>query len=290
MTRTPRLSGWVGAAVAVLLCWPAVGAMAGGSVMTPTITGRVAETPFAGRSQAIGSAANGCLAGAEALPPSGPGWETLRLERNRFWGHPETIAFLRDMAARIERPGRILIGDIAQPRGGHMTSGHGSHQTGLDADILFRLADRDLTDAERADPVMDGVVNDDGSLIPELWGAPQVALLKTFAADPRVERIFVNPTIKRALCDSVAGDRSWLRVIRPWWGHQEHFHVRLHCPDGDGACIPGATLPPGDGCGEELTSWITTGDWKGRPRPPLPQQHNHRPEMPAACRSILSAY
>lgn len=258
-------------------------------VLAPPMTARVAETPYPGPPEAIGSAANGCLSGGQALPISGPGWETLRPERNRFWGHPALIAFFTEKAQETKDLGTLLVADIAQPRGGHMTSGHGSHQTGLDMDVLFRLAQHPLTDQERRDPDLDGVVAEDGSLKPDAWGAAQMAVLKVFASDPRVERIFVNPMIKLSLCLQVTGERGWLRTLRPWWGHQEHFHVRISCPAGDRACIPGPPLPPGDGCGNELQSWITTGDWKSRPHPAIPSQHVYRPEMPAACRPILSA-
>lgn len=263
-------------------------ASAGEALLASALTSRVPETPFPGPSRSIGSPANGCLAGAEALPLSGQGWETLRPERNRYWGHSSLIAFIKDKAGEMARPWRLLIGDIAQPRGGHMTTSHGSHQTGIDVDILYRLSDHPLSADERTEPSLDSVLAEDGALLPRQWGAAQTALLRTFASDPRVERIFVNPAIKRALCDEVGGDRAWLRVLRPWWGHDDHFHVRLHCPQGDGDCIPGAPLPPGDGCGAELQSWITSGDWKSRPKSSgLPKVE--RPELPSACRVILGS-
>lgn len=261
-------------------------AAADGNYLTPPLTSRIPETPFPGPARSIGSAANGCLAGGTALPLSGPGWETLRPERNRFWGNPALIAFIEDKARETADLGRLLIGDMAQPRGGHMVFGHGSHQTGVDVDILYRLSDHPLSDEERTAPAMDSVLAEDASFLPKRWGPSQTALLRAFATDPRVERIFVNPAIKQALCNAVGADRAWLRVLRPWWGHDEHFHVRIHCPEGDADCIPGAALPPGDGCGAEVESWMTSGDWKSRPKPPA-EPRKIRPEIPAACREIL---
>jgi penicillin-insensitive murein endopeptidase len=272
--------------VAASLFGPGVSA-ADGNLLTPPLTSRVPETPVPGPAHSIGSAANGCLTGAVALPLSGSGWETLRPERNRFWGNPALIAFIEDKAGQTAGLGRMLIGDMAQPRGGHMTFGHGSHQTGVDVDVLYRLSNHSLGDEERTTPTMDGVVGEDGNLLPERWGRNQTALLRAFATDPRVERIFVNPAIKRALCSAAGEDRDWLHVLRPWWGHDDHFHVRIHCPEGDTACVAGAPVPPGDGCGAELESWMTSGDWKSRPKPPAEPQKIHRPEMPAACREIL---
>ncbi len=260
------------------------------SVYTAPMTSRVAETPYPSPSRSIGGAANGCLAGGVPLPLSGPGWETLRPERNRFWGNPALISFVADIAANTRGLGRLLIGDLSQPRGGHMTSGHGSHQTGVDVDILYGLADHTPTVEERANPDLPSVVADDGGLVPALWGPSQVSLLKMVAADSRVDRIFVNPMIKKALCASAGADREWLRALRPWWGHADHFHVRIRCPEGNSECIAGAALPEGDGCGAELESWITSGDWKGRPKASSAPEQLRRPEMPEVCRTILSAF
>lgn len=241
------------------------------------------QGPTSGPSRAIGGAANGCLAGGKALDESGPGWEVLRPARNRYWGTSELLAFLKDRAQRTRELGTLLIADMSQPRGGRMPSGHGSHQTGVDVDILYRLADKPLTDKERSEPVMDSVLLPTGALNPQLWGPHQTELLRIFASDPRVERIFVNPAIKMDLCKSVKGDRAWLRRLRPWWGHNEHFHVRINCPLGDMDCISGPPLPPGDGCGAEVQSWITSGAWAVAPT------GGARPRRlpPLACRDIL---
>jgi penicillin-insensitive murein endopeptidase len=258
-----------------------------GSLLMRSLTSQVAETPFPGPARSIGSPANGCISGAVALPLSGRGWETLRPERNRFWGNPALIRFIEEKAGQTVGLGRLLIGDVAQPRGGHMASGHGSHQTGIDVDIFYRLSNHPLSDEERTAPVMIGVLAEDGSFLPERWGRDQVALLRAFATDARVERIFVNPMIKKNLCNSVGENREWLHVLRPWWGHDDHFHVRIQCPEGDEDCVSGQPVPPGDGCGPELESWISSGDWHSRPKPSGEPQKIRRPEMPEACRDIL---
>ncbi len=274
MTRRPAAM-WIRAAGIVLLGGMAIaGGAAGAADSIPT-------TPYPGPARSIGGAANGCLAGAQALPLSGPGWEVMRPLRNRFWGNPALVAFLEDMARRTASLGRLLVLDMAQPRGGHMTSSHGSHQTGVDADLLYRLASGPLSDEERSAPAMDSMVTAAGGLDPVRWSASQTALVKTFASDPRVERIFVNPAIKRALCGLVTGDRQWLRKLRPWWGHDEHFHVRIACPPGDRDCIAGPPIPAGEGCGDDLAWWFTADAAvpkpSGKPRPPPPE----------ACKAVL---
>jgi len=238
-------------------------------------------SPMPGPADSIGSPANGCLVGGMPMPVSGPGWEVLRPSTHRDYGNPFLIQFLEDVAAKSKPRGTLIIGDIGMPRGGPILIGHASHQMGLDVDVLFRLAHAPLTDDERENPQFKAVMVESGALDQSLWGADQVATLRQFTDDPRVERIFVNPSIKRALCKSVTGDRTWLRKIRPWWGHEAHFHVRLVCPPGDKDCLPREALPEGDGCGAPLAWWFTPEAAKPSPRT------GPAPELPAACKVIL---
>ncbi|HRN84971.1 MAG TPA: penicillin-insensitive murein endopeptidase, partial [Hyphomicrobium sp.] len=109
--------------------------------------------PIAAR--AVGFYAKGCLAGAKALAVDGPGWQVMRLSRNRNWGHPKLISLVERLARETTETGEwpgLLVGDISQPRGGPMVSGHSSHQVGLDADVwLTPMPDRTLTKRERED-------------------------------------------------------------------------------------------------------------------------------------------
>jgi len=249
------------------------------------------EQPAPGPASAIGAAAHGCLQGASALPLSGSGWQVLRPDNNRYWGTPALVAVIEEQSARIAPSGQLLIGDMSLPRGGRMPSGHASHQSGLDADILFRLTDHPLTQEERDDPDLTGVIGKNGAILPDRWGAPQLAMLKAFAEDPRVERIFVNPAIKRHLCRTVSGDRAWLHRIRPWWGHAAHFHVRLACPAGSAQCEGGPAIPEGEGCGADLDWWFTqeAAAPAAPPGPPGKVPPRYSPQAPIACKAILPA-
>lgn len=257
-------------------------------------------------SRAIGSYAKGCLAGGSALPADGPTWQVMRLSRNRNWGHPELVDFLARLAEDAPALGwtGLLVGDMAQPRGGPMLSGHASHQIGLDADIwLTPMPDRTLTLKEREEisavSMLKGrmdVKGADRSVDPNKWTDSRARLIRRAAEDQRVARIFVSPAIKKALCKFETGaDRSWLRKVRPWWGHHYHFHVRLACPAGSAGCKNQNPPPPGDGCGKELTYWLSDEPWvPKKPKPgEKPKVVKKRPmtlaALPNACQQVLQA-
>ena len=248
------------------------------------------------QSQAIGGYARGCQAGAVELAETGPTWQAMRLSRNRNWAQPVTIDFVQDLsrfAATLDGWEGIYIGDMSQPRGGPMLSGHRSHQSGLDADIWMLPPDRlNLTEAERESISSTSMRRAQGAYTNDRWSPQHEALLRAAASDPRVARIFVFPGAKVAMCNSATGDREWLRKIRPWWGHHYHFHVRLNCPAGDTNCVDQPPPPPGDGC-DDAEGWV---DRILNPPPPDPDAPppTPRPELtmaqlPGQCLDVLNA-
>lgn len=194
------------------------------------------STPTPGPPQSIGFYSAGCLQGAQALPLDGPGYEAIRVSRNRYWGQPVTLDFVKRFSEQVRAAGQapLYIGDIGQPRGGPAPSGHASHQVGLDVDIWFeRQPGARRAPVERENPRLRSLVRaDDGGIDDTVFTDQHVALLRLAASSPGVDRMFVNKWIKQRLCHSVTGNRSWLRKLVPWVGHDEHFHVRLHCPPG----------------------------------------------------------
>jgi penicillin-insensitive murein endopeptidase len=242
-----------------------------------------------GPASAIGGPSNGCIAGAQTLPADGTGFVSIRRHRNRYYGHPETVRFVRDLGRALnKRSGELMmVGDLAQPRGGLMSSSHRSHQNGLDVDVWFRLT----ASAKRADGMHPeerdpkSMVAPGGRTLNNDWGEEQRFLLRTAAEDRRVDRIFVNPAIKRALCRSEKGNREWLRKLRPWWGHDAHFHVRLKCPAGSPICKRQAPVPAGEGCGKSLAWWFSE---EARTPSKKPKKKKARPPVPAACNRLLS--
>ena len=214
--------------------------------------------PSKGESEAIGTYSNGCMAGGSALPLQGEGYQVIRSHRGRYYGHQEMIIFLEQLSSQVKQLelGNLLVGDIAMPRGGRFSSGHASHQTGLDADIWLKMTDKPLDkDALLEAQPLPMVHIKDYKINKENWSDKQALLVQLAAADERVARIFVHPVIKEQLCQREWKDRDWLRKVRPWWGHYYHFHVRLHCPEGSSECQPQKAPPAGDGCGAELASW-----------------------------------
>jgi penicillin-insensitive murein DD-endopeptidase len=243
--------------------------------------------------RAIGFFSRGCLAGASALPIDGETWQVMRVSRNRNWGHPQMIAFLERLSKRVPRingwPG-LLVGDISQARGGPMLTGHNSHQIGLDADVwLTPMPDRRLSRAERETMSATDMVRPDRlDINPDSWTPAHTALIRAVSKEPEVARIFVNPAIKRALCrEAGRTDRAWLTKVRPIWGHNYHFHIRLACPQGEEGCVEQDPVPPGEGCGPELDGWFTPqmlNPIPGPPRPPMTMA-----ALPQECRQVLVA-
>jgi penicillin-insensitive murein endopeptidase len=181
-----------------------------------------------------------------------------------------------------------------------MLTGHASHQVGLDADIwLTPMPDRRLTEQEREDISATSMLAEDKvSVDPKIWTDTHARLLKRAASYPAVERIFVHPAIKKALCEGSANDkeRGWLRKIRAYWGHHYHFHIRIGCPAGSGNCEAQPPLPADDGCGGELKNWLALVKPKPRPEVPVAPAKPAPPkpgitldQLPAECKSVLAS-
>jgi penicillin-insensitive murein endopeptidase len=250
------------------------------------------KAPLRAPAAAVGGYSNGCLQGAVPLPTSGPGYEVLHLRRHRAFGHPELVGYIRHLgqAVKKQRLGLLLVGDMAQPRGGPTPTGHKSHQTGLDVDIGYAYppwaARRRPTAAEREALGPPPVVNLPAGSFTPLWQPRVATLLQVAASDPAVDRIFVNPAIKRELCaHATAAQLPWLRKLRPWWGHHDHFHVRLRCPPTSLTCVPQDPLPPDDGC--HALAWWFSADAQKTQEKKAAEQAAGPPPLPDACRSVL---
>jgi penicillin-insensitive murein endopeptidase len=243
--------------------------------------------------ESIGAYTAGCIRNAAALPANGKGFQVIRLGRGRFYANTSTVDYIRSLGRQVDEQldGILLIGDVSQKTGGPMLDEHSSHQIGLDADILFWqhpiAIQRTLTDVERAHIYPQSVLTEDETRVDEFkWDDRTGEIIKLAAADARVERIFVNPVIKRKLCMDFKGEK-WLAKIRPWYGHDGHFHVRLKCPSDNNMCEPQEPINMfDDGCGAELASWFRSD---GSVRAPVSTgEKRRRPKLPEACIPILN--
>jgi penicillin-insensitive murein DD-endopeptidase len=219
-------------------------------------------TPAPGAPRAIGYYSTGCVQGARALPLDGPGYQVMHPSRTRHFGHPDLIDFIARLGQAVHAKGLapLLIADLSQPRGGRARGGHASHQTGLDVDIWYwhpnPKAAHPLSSKDRERLRARSILDGKAGTIRAQWKTRVTEALRATAADPRVTRIFVHPIIKRDLCADADGERAWLGKVRPWYGHDDHFHVRLACPTDSPDCQPQEATPPGDGCGEDLDWWF----------------------------------
>ena len=253
----------------------------------------------------IGFYTKGCLAGGMQLPKTGPAWQAMRLSRNRNWGHPVLVGFLKKLALDAQEkdgwPG-LLVGDMSQPRGGPMLSGHRSHQVGLDGDIWLTPMPKKVQSYKQRErrSAISMLAKGGLKVDPKKWSTERAKLIRRAAMAPEVARIFVHPAIKKALCetaDKIGNSRSWLRRVRPWYGHHYHFHVRLRCPKGMRGCRNQPNPGIGDGCGKELDGWFERLRPKKVKKPIKPKKkkkiRKRRPltlaSLPIACTTVIAA-
>lgn len=279
-----------------------------------------AKHPSHGEAQSIGAYASGCLQGAATLAAKGEGFKSIRRYRNRYYAHPQTIEVVKKIGREVKDRGLkdIEIGDLSQARGGRMKYGHRSHQSGLDIDIWFgasknyletehkrrskRIKDnakeRKWSNKKLESALFDvdhpSAIKGSQELIDDqVWSERHEQLLKIAASQVEVARIFVHFRIKEKMCALYHSEQKnaqtvsqegplWLRKLRPWFGHHQHFHVRLHCPQGSPHCEPQGPLPDGLGC--EGLEWYSNIEERKRKK-----EAEHKSEAERLRRSKLSS-
>ena len=254
------------------------------------------KTPTLGQAEVIGTYTAGCLAGAASMHADGPGYQLMRLSRGRFYGHSSLVQFIEQFGKKVARRklGQVLVGNLGQPRGGPTLVGHRSHQVGLDVDMWYwqpaeanAKNPRRLTLGEREIFESPSVVTADGlSVNANVWTPQMMAVLKAAAEFEDVERIFVHAAIKKELCEKAAGQK-WLTKMRPWWGHDDHFHVRLKCPEDQPHCQKQDPVADSDECDSNLEWWFSeealqkAREMNEKPSEPV------MPTLPEACEKVI---
>lgn len=230
----------------------------------------------------------------------------MRLSRNRNWGHPETISFLQRLSAQVAQEtdwAGLYIGDISQPRGGPMLSGHQSHQLGLDADVWLLPPKRlNLSRSERENLSSKTVRSKNWRTVNSNWTTDHMKVIKAAAKDPAVDRIFITAPAKVWMCKNARGNKRWLQKVRPYWGHHYHFHVRMKCPAGSTGC---KTQTPtvkqlsknATGCDKDLNWWVTAALEPPDPNAPKPKPKKKKrgardyvmADLPNQCGAVLKS-
>lgn len=266
-------------------------------------------TPSKQEPMPIGTYARGCAAGLVEMPESGRSWQTMRLSRHRNFGQPVLVEFLKDLSDAAQQIGwaGLYIGDMGQPRGGPMNSGHSSHQIGLDVDIwMLPPARINLSASERETISSISIRTDDQLAVNANWTQRHRAMIKAAASDPRVDRLFIAAAAKIEMCKTAKpSDRKWLQKVRPEAGHEDHIHIRLKCPKGAQLC---ETQKPtvselsngGNGCDDTLAYWVSDAylhperlPKPSKPAKPVPHKKHSREftmaDLPAQCVGVLAS-
>lgn len=252
------------------------------------------KTPSQGDPEPVGTYAAGCLLGAKKLPPTGRGFAVMKLGRQRYFGHPQLIQFLTQMGAGMAANhwGNLLIGDMGRACGGPMISGHASHQIGLDVDLWYlfpkKIPNTSLRESMNSPSV---VWKQKEKVNRKFWTKIHAQVLAFAAKKQSVDRIFVNPLIKAELCKKADLYKDWIWKIRPWWGHDDHFHVRLSCPQGAKNCQPQEALDRSNlGCDKKELAWWTSKEAQeelNKRQKSLAKETRIFPKLPAECEEIL---
>ena len=236
--------------------------------------------------QSIGFYTKGSLIEPSRLDDEGVGFLKIFRSRDRGYGSRDLISFLMELSARVlelhPEGERIQIGDLSGPRGGYI-SGHSSHQNGLDVDASFLRVDRREQSLEN-ESGFDEVFVQGGRLTPNFDIERNWSFFAVAAATGRVQRMFVDPAIKRTYCKSmrdIGPESDWpqatietLRRLRPYPNHDDHIHIRLYCPAGTTQCKAQEEVAPGSGCSELMTS-----KRKGKKRRSVGERDEHGDEV-----------
>ncbi|PIR37353.1 MAG: penicillin-insensitive murein endopeptidase [Alphaproteobacteria bacterium CG11_big_fil_rev_8_21_14_0_20_39_49] len=246
-----------------------------------------AKMPTSKEPKVYGGYTGGCIDGALRLPEFGTGYIAANAKNNRLYGHPDLIQVIEDLAKEMNGKYNttLLIGDLSQARGGPApldTSAHRSHQTGLDVDIWYRNLSKEKIEEDDIYPhTVLSFFKD--KLNKKYWGDSQIKMLEYAAKNDDVERILVNPVVKKAMCEKF-GNEPWIHKLRPWWGHDKHFHLRLKCPKNDSTCSKQDPVPDENSCSEPLNWWFSDeANNMGKSNKSTKRQY---PNLPQQCEKV----
>jgi penicillin-insensitive murein DD-endopeptidase len=205
-------------------------------------------TPLApGVCGSVGLPYHGVLTAATELPPSGPGYARYRPFGSRNFGTPTLVRAIERAAVQVETLApdgkRLLIGDLSAKIGGKV-SGHASHRTGRDVDLLYYANTLDgvpVTSPGFIHFASDGLARTPSGGYLQLDARREWLLIRALLTDPEAEVlwIFVSRDIEAIVTDYALsiGEPAELvsRAIRVLYqprdsaNHDDHIHVRVAC-------------------------------------------------------------
>jgi penicillin-insensitive murein endopeptidase len=220
-------------------------------------------TPLApGLRGSVGLPHQGVLTDAAPLPPRGTGYRLFRMQTDTRWGNPRLVAAIQGAARTVSqvRPGApLLVGDLSARRGGAWT-GHRSHRTGRDADLLLYC----LTPDGRSIPSPgfvhfgpDGLAEtEDGKFVrldvPRTW---EVVKALVDAPEANVQWLFLARWLEALVIEHARArgedpELVWraenvLLQPKDSASHDDHLHLRIACtPDEAVAGCAGGPIWP----------------------------------------------
>jgi penicillin-insensitive murein endopeptidase len=204
------------------------------------------KPPYSVMSLSMGYPNDGSQARAKRLKPS----RYIRLKsgsHERSYGHPALILMLERSAKELQRvaPGSVLVvGDISVANGGPI-SGHHSHQSGRDADVAFYALDQNGKSTILDHYVKfgaNGKALDDSGYVFDDWR--NWLLVQSWVRDHRagLSHIFVSRALRQRLLTYASNQPAFSKYVtevskllkqpEDAEPHDDHFHVRISCPQG----------------------------------------------------------
>lgn len=222
----------------------------GVAVAAPTardLPARFKRAPFSLMSLSIGHPNRGTQLRAKRLRES----DFLEIKRGsgaHAYGHPSLVLMLDRSARQVAQAARprvkMLVGDLSAAAGGPL-AGHASHQSGRDADVGFYV-----TDAKGKPKALDHFVAFDGNgrakgesglvfddhrnwLLVQAWlKDDRAGISHVFVSAPLRRRLLRHAERSPLLRKYVEQASVLLKQPEDAAAHDDHFHVRIRCPDG----------------------------------------------------------
>lgn len=207
--------------------------------------------PLVSSAESIGKYQKGCQTEAVSYAFGG-NVKRIFDDRDTAWGQKELIAVIEKVAKKVKEQslGVLRLGNLSDKDGGNMHPHSVSHQLGLDADISF-IVDPKSPVKGAFKSVLDSKKK---KVNRKLLTKESLLVMKLFAQEANVERLLVHPLVKKEICERLPKEK-WMGKIRPWWKHDDHFHLRISCPKGNTECVPQNPPPDHDDCDSEAYHW-----------------------------------